>query len=300
MAPEESDQNYWPKRAAIISGIIAVALFIVIIRTSNEGVGGLAILLLAIPFLVFITARRYIRNRTTDVLASKAVLESGKAPVLYLRPFSQDDEVGLYYVFLPYNPWTWKLLLRPAGLFRSYGLLFTMRFSFERLLQRACRNVGPVIGIGEPGDKLPSSGMITEYVGDDWQSRVRELIEASQLVVLRAGITEGLMWEVDVIAKLVPPQKLLVYVGNGAGRRSTFAWWIGWVRVSKRKRRKFYADFRAISREHFPKPLPESIGMHKFIRFDSDWSPIVVSRSTRSVTATPAEQVAGYMGSVLL
>jgi hypothetical protein len=297
---EARDENYWPKRAALVAGVLAVVLLLVLFNASDESVLGFAVLLLPVPFLVFLTARRFIRNRTTDVLRSKAVVESGKAPVLYLRPFSQDDEVGLYYVFLPFNPFTWKLLLRPAGLFRSYGLLFTLRFSFERLLERACRDVGPVIGIGEPGDRIPSAGMITEYVGDNWQSRVRELVAASQLVVLRAGTTDGLMWEVDMITELVPPEKLLVYVGNGGRRRSAIAWWTGWVRVSKRTRRKFYDDFRTMSAKHFPKPLPASVGKHKFIRFDADWSPIVVSRATRSPTATAAEQVAAYMDSVLL
>ena len=282
------------------AGVLAVVLFVVIAKSSDEDVGAIAVLLLPVPFLVFLTARRFTRNRTTDVLRSEAVVKSGKAPVLYLRPFSQDDEVGLYYVFLPFNPFTWKLLLRPVGLLRSYGLLFTLRFSFERLLERACRDVGPLVGIGEPGDRLPSAGMITEYVGDDWQSRVRELVAASQLVVLRAGTTDGLMWEVDVIAELVPPEKLLVYVGNGGTRRSAVAWWIGWVRVSQRTRRKFYADFRTMSAQHFPKPLPESMGKHKFIRFEADWSPVVVSRATRSATPTAAERVAAYMDSVLL
>ena len=252
-------------------------------------------------------SRPFRRQRAQDVLDSKRVVGSGKDPVLYLRPFSQDAEVGLYYIFIPFNPWTWKLLARGRGFLRSYGLLFKGRFSFERLLQRACQDVGPVIGIGRPGQRMPSAGIVTEYVGDDWQDRVRELVAASQLVVMRAGTSEGLMWEITAVMELTPPDRLLLYVGNGQPSRRNVTWFlnrlrwlVGWLWVGQRKRARFYAEFRALSSESFPRSLPESIGRRRFIRFDNEWNPIVASRADRSPTPTPAEQVVEYMDSVLL
>jgi hypothetical protein len=49
----------------------------------------------------------------------------------------------------------------------------------------------------------------------DWQSGVLELMELSQLIVLRLGRGRGVWWEVDQALATQPPGKLVVLVPGG-------------------------------------------------------------------------------------
>lgn len=97
---------------------------------------------------------------------------------------------------------TWRMLLRPAGLVRAYVLFFTGRLTFEQVLRAAARPVGKLIAIGEPGERMPTLGLKNVYVDDDsWQVRETGYVETAELVVIRAGTSEGVMWEVERVAQ---------------------------------------------------------------------------------------------------
>jgi hypothetical protein len=104
-------------------------------------------------------------------------------PVLYLRSFEDDAT---------------------ASAFRG-------DLTEEENLVRALAHIGPVVAIGKPGEELPLAGASRLYVTDDcWQERVVELVGLARLVVIRTGLSPGLMWELQTVLKLSEPSRVLL------------------------------------------------------------------------------------------
>lgn len=72
--------------------------------------------------------------------------------------------------------------------------------------------IGPVLEIGRPGEKLGTTGSARLYVADDdWQSIAGELMERARLVVIRAGNTPGLRWELERVRRKLHPEKVALW-----------------------------------------------------------------------------------------
>ena len=85
------------------------------------------------------------------------------------------------------------------------------RETLEQLIAWAAWRHGPVVAVGEPGTHLPPLGATRAYYPDDrWQEEVARRIEASAAVVLIAGRTRGLAWEIGHVARLGALSKLVV------------------------------------------------------------------------------------------
>jgi len=84
--------------------------------------------------------------------------------------------------------------------------------TFEEFLIEPLRRYGPVVAIGRPGEALPPLGAYREYVADDWQGRVSELLAASEIIVAILDDSAGLQWELERIATLNLYQRLLLVV----------------------------------------------------------------------------------------
>ena len=112
-----------------------------------------------------------------------------RAPVVFLRTFEQDDAQLPALVTHP-------LLKLPAG-------VSSPRTMDEILLEHASP-YGPVIAIGDPRDPVPPLGAARVFVpgpGNEWQDVVRSLVESAQLVVMCPSDTEGVKWELDLLAR---------------------------------------------------------------------------------------------------
>jgi hypothetical protein len=159
-------------------------------------------------------------------------------PVLYLRSFSAD--AGLTDA-QDDNP-LWALLGSPR--------LETA----ERSLAAAVGDVGPVVAIGRPRERVPPLGAARMYVGDEWQEVVSRLVEASRLVLLRAGTSEGFLWELQYLVEHCDHRKVVVF-------------------IPKNYRGKRYRRFRDFAQGVFPRGLPPAVQDAPFIGFDSVWRP---------------------------
>lgn len=158
-----------------------------------------------------------------------------RKPVLYLRSFLSDTDQSLLH-----------------------RELFTSGGSPEEELVNLCQKVGPCIALGKPGEKIPSLGAARLYVEDEkWQETIVDYLQKSQLVVLRVGSTEGLIWEINTIIETLNPQKLLLFL---AEKKATI-------------RKKIYEQFVTITSSYFPKPLPDFQENGYFIGFDQNWNP---------------------------
>jgi hypothetical protein len=227
-------------------------------------------ILLFIFFGQSFTVVRCLKRRSADAFSDADLDDDKRAPILYLRPFAQDSAVlsSGPRIFNILNPFSWGKVMRWRGLLSSWSAFWRFKWTFEQLLQDRTHHLGPLVAIGQPG-AAPILGAHNLFVGEDWQNRVADLSRRAQLVVLAAGDTPGILWEVNFMLKNLDPTKCLIYVENGRYR----AWWPVW---RKGGRRKLWRQFRALSREVFPVPLPEQIGRSSFVGFDAGWVPRLV------------------------
>jgi hypothetical protein len=192
--------------------------------------GGLPIVIWGWPRFVVAIGRRLSAKTAQEVLQSDS-----RPPILYLRSFSADEKAA-----------TWVGRLRP---------------SFEENLTLVLSELGPVIAIGQPGERLPSLGAARMYVtGDDWQSAVSALMSNAAVVVVKAGVTQGLSWEISQIARKVNPHRALIALPSQVGR-------------SRGSVEEQYRRFREQIGPSFPSLLPERVGSARWVAFDDDWSP---------------------------
>jgi hypothetical protein len=208
----------------------------------------------------------YARSRRCLALSAQDVLaHDSRLPVVYLRSFKDDGK----------NVKTWKdrlplwRVLHPIKLWGAFLNAFDTRTE-EEVLAEVLRQIGPVVGIGRPGEKLPQLGAARVYVDNDrWQQTVHDFLSQAGLVVLRLGKTPGFFWEVEQSAGKLHPARLILLVP-----------------LSHRK----YDEFCATAARHFPKGLPpyncslwrRTIGanllgnLKAMIYFQPDWTPVFV------------------------
>ena len=129
-----------------------------------------------------------------------------RPPVVYIRSFADDDAI-----------------LLGSRLQRLFLSIFTYMaaVSPEQELARILRRVGPVVAIGRPGEPLPELGAARLYASDDqWRDVMRDLMRRARLVVVRAGATPNLQWEIDEAIRLLPLRRLVMvsFAGGKAGK----------------------------------------------------------------------------------
>ena len=112
-------------------------------------------------------------------LAEEAVAKDPRPPIIYLRSFVAQTTIG----------------------------------KDEKVLAEIMGEAGPFVAIGKPGDTLPPLGASRFYVPDkNWKKFVRRLISRAALVILMAGRSQGLLWEMLECTKRVDPRCLIVLV----------------------------------------------------------------------------------------
>ena len=178
------------------------------------------------------------RLRALDAL--QLFNRDSRPPVLYLRSFKDDS----------------------SEVARATENLSSLELATEEdKLVKRLRPIGPVIGIGKPEERLTHSGAARLYVSHtEWQHVAGLLMGQAQLVVLRAGLSNGLFWELEHIRKSFPPEKLALYVPGSYG-----------LKVPKAKANLSYPLFRIEAEKHLGSPLPGDLNGRQLIVFDSEW-----------------------------
>jgi hypothetical protein len=124
--------------------------------------------------------------------------KDARPPVIYLRSFDVDK----------------RLARRPLNIGRFVSLL-----TEEEQLVEALREIGPIVAIGRPGERLPRLGAQRIYVGDkDWQQQVLSWFKSAALVVIQvpSNPTRGVTWEIDESLNLVALDRLVFLVSRSA------------------------------------------------------------------------------------
>jgi hypothetical protein len=155
-------------------------------------------------------ARQWAAARAASIHSADQALRCDKRlPVLYLRSF-EIDELSAPSI---YRPWIWPSLM---SLLSIRAWLYQRNISFEESLCLALGQIGPVVAIGKPGQLLPRLGAFRVFVSNaEWQRKVQELMDKSQLVCLVIGSTRGLMWEYSEMVTDLRREKLMLAFTHG-------------------------------------------------------------------------------------
>jgi hypothetical protein len=113
-------------------------------------------------------------------LADSTLKSDVRRPIVFLRSFSQESQIS----------------------------------SEEENIRDALKSFGPFVALGSPKDELPPLGASRLYVGDEWEDRVRSLLGDASLVVILAGSTPAIAWEMLQVRALVDPSRVLIAVPN--------------------------------------------------------------------------------------
>ena len=136
----------------------------------------------------------------------RATHDAPHASVLYLRSFTADEDLSR----------------RP----RMLGHLLWSLTEEEQLVE-ALREVGPVVAIGRPGERLPRLGATRIYVDDeDWQRRIRSWFERAILVVIHvpSNPTIGVTWELERSLIAVPRSRLVLLLPKDSNALEWITW----------------------------------------------------------------------------
>lgn len=171
-------------------------------------------------------------------------MEDERAPILYLRSFREDTKISTTIL---------------TSIF--WGNLMQGLTSVEGQLSKAVEKIGPFLAIGRPGEDLPALGTPKLYARQQkWQTNVEKLMLQSRIVLLKAGNSPGLRWEINTCFSKLEPQNLAV-----------------WVQMSKKQ----YQAFRTMIKQEVQIDLPpyssldKSIwgGIRGFFHFGENWEP---------------------------
>jgi uncharacterized RDD family membrane protein YckC len=155
-----------------------------------------------IGFVFLIYARQYFQPDFKTLRAGDP-----RAPVLFLRSFQDDEKINYQ---------------------QADGSLFD--FSLESRLATHFSAIGPFIAVGEPKDKLPHLGAIRVQLSDaEWQGSVVGWMDEASLIVVMAGWTKWVSWELEGIVSRGHVGKLVLVFPQiktrfwGKGRRQVSA-----------------------------------------------------------------------------
>jgi hypothetical protein len=205
---------------------------------------------IGIFLIIFIYTSKALKRRSKRrAFNSKEELcKDPRAPILYLRPFHID---------LPEFP---SIVLPFIRTPREH-LKQLSKGTPEENLTKLLRQLGPVIAVGTPGEKLPQLGAIRLYFNnEEWQEKVRALMTLSQLIVIQAGYSGGLEWELSLAKARLQPYRLLLS-------------FLSWRTLSKKLRQREYETFKVLIERMYGISLPEQIGDALYLYFDHDWTP---------------------------
>jgi hypothetical protein len=182
--------------------------------------------------VLFMSARNFLARGALTGLA-----QDHRSPVVYLRSFKSDV----------------RLFETPSQVLAL--LIGHASQTYEWSLAKATAAIGPLVAIGQPGEKLPPGGAARLYVDNDhWQQVATELVSIAKLVVLRVGQTRGFLWELRHVVEQCDPRKVVVF-------------------LPATDRGALYGYLREQAAEILPSPLPPDPGNAPFLAFGPGWEP---------------------------
>lgn len=147
----------------------------------------------------------YYARRISAPSLSTVLSEDQRSPVLYLRPFEQEDEI-----FTGVSTDQLRELEIPVRNPRAFRHGVTVEEYFAVAIRRL---VGPFIALGDPQDSIPPGGAARDYMDDEsWRQKFRELAARSAFIIMRPGDSDNLRWELVYIRDAGLCPKLMIVI----------------------------------------------------------------------------------------
>lgn len=236
---------------------------------------GLLLLVITMPLPVLILPvfiGLVARGRQMRALpAHELLLREGRAPVVLLRSFSDDDLIDSIFTA------TYRVV--PGR--------------YEDRLIKALAPLGSAVALGKPGEKDPQLGAARLYVKDEyWQSAITYLMERANVVLSVVGRAPGLWWEIEFAIQQISLERLLLFFPYPAPVQTRRSYWRTvflqhqvFGRFVRRKlfpimdaeRQERYHAFRERVNARLPQPLPEVLGDARFISFSPEGQPMLIN-----------------------
>lgn len=201
-----------------------------------------AVVFIAYTVLLWLFTRG---RRMRAVGAERLLAEDDRGPIAYLRPFGTDRaEIARRLS-------SWVRISPREGFEKTY----------EQRLTRTLHEIGPLVAVGDPTERLPLPGAARLYAGDEeWHEKVEKLAGQAGVLILHVGDGEGLAWEVRRVVALNEPERVILSLPLDGTRKEP-------------SRQERYDGFRRRLGDVFPRALPKTIGHCQFMYFDGDWTP---------------------------
>jgi len=228
-----------PADAMMVAGVMMVLSFFVVV----------------IRFRCLVAGLRRCAPRAETLLRYKR-----RRPILYLRSFATDTGAD-----------DWEA----SSMFLGWFLGWPPE-TYERSLAKAVSRVGPVVAVGQPGERLPPHGAARLYVraDEDWKRVVADLVRESDLVIMRIGQTRGFWWEFEHLVASTDPSKVVIYLPHT-------------------DHGDLYSYFRGRAVDHVRHEFPLSPGSAMFVGFDAGWKPRLFGSRGASLSAKLRRLLAG-------
>jgi hypothetical protein len=139
-----------------------------------------------VQFFLIMRARGYFQVSVGSLLA-----EDIRSPILLLRSFGDDEKVGVFHANFTEMRW-----INPP---------------VEERLAQMFKDFGPFIAIGSPQEKVPQVGAARARLSDaDWQAVVLNWMNTSSSIVMLAGTTQWVEWELSHVIETGNATKLML------------------------------------------------------------------------------------------
>ena len=215
-----------PRRSLRISGkrrprllLIAFGAFLIAIGTffvglslyADHGIGNafsLLVILTGFGISAILLGRRAAATKSIE----EAISTDPRAPVLYLRPFRQEQRAFIYGKKSQLNQY----------MSRAKQAFFTasededsdpyVGVRFEEYLQAALNQIiGHFVDLGNPEDYYQMEGEARTYARDaEWMQHVERLVDRCSCIVAEIGISKNLSWEMNYLRQNGSQNKLII------------------------------------------------------------------------------------------
>lgn len=203
-------------RAIYLAGLAGIASFPVALILSSAGKLGIFSGMGAVDYLVgglfglpLFGVMLVFGRRLMQPAAHAKATGAEDLPILLLRAFADDE----------------RQIERKADLSIILFFGYKNKIRLEEAIAEELWQIGPFYGVGRPGEVLPQLGASKAYFSDkQWQDGVVKWIGSSQLIVMIAGKSDWLKWELDQVIERGALDRLMILFSPEEDSKDTGRW----------------------------------------------------------------------------
>lgn len=210
-----------------------------------------------------------IAKRALAPPATSVMTEDHRRPVLFLRPFSQEEQV----------------FAETTGRSRYFGWIRIFAKQQTRTLEQYLGeeirlSIGPFVALGNPEDFVAPLGAARFYVDDArWKEEFCDIAHRAALILMVVGVSEHVIWELRYLREAGLARKLFVLTKTHLRKR-----W-GVRKKEAVQRHAEWTEFSAALQREGYQPDERDPGPGSVISFDTEGRMVLLGMNAKS----PAE-----------